>query len=71
MSIATTAPVLETETKPTVTSEICDACGGSVKARHVAFKDDFQLYFCTHHAREKVEKLVSQGFEINPSDLEY
>jgi hypothetical protein len=68
----TTTPTLETIVeKPFVTNELCDACGGSVKARHVAFKDEARLFFCGHHARANNEKLTNQGFEINPSNLDY
>ena len=54
-----------------LTNELCDTCGGSVRAAHVAYKGDFRLYFCAHHARESAQNLTDQGFFIEPADLSF
>lgn len=63
----TTTLTQETPTAiPEVKGELCDGCGGSVRAVHVAYKNEMTLYFCKHHARIKEESLMSKGFQLNP-----
>lgn len=38
----------------------CDRC--SALANRVAVKDKLVLVFCSHHARENEETLISKGF---------
>lgn len=54
---------------PSLVGETCDKCGPTTPAKHVAVKDSFNLFFCTHHARHNSESLTSKGFEIYPSDF--
>lgn len=61
-------PVAKSSRIPEISGELCDSCGGGATAKHVAYKEDFSLFFCTHHTRSLQAKLVSQGFKIYPDN---
>lgn len=50
-------------------TEACDKCGLTVRATHIASKDGMELYFCSHHTRRYVDKLVMDGFKIIPEEI--